>query len=70
MHFMMKFIGVIFQGNVSKTKQGLGEQDFSSFLANFFKNTITIMTLRVPLFLPFTHYPKQSALSLYQHQFT
>ena len=62
MHFVMKFIGVILQGNVSKTKQGLGEQDFSSFLANFFKYTITIMTLRVPaLFLP---YPLPKTISI------
>ena len=47
--------------NVSKTKEGLGEQDFSSFLANFFKYTITIMTLRVQLFLP---YPLPKTISI------
>ena len=47
MHFVMKFIVVILQGNVRKTKQGLGERDFSSFLANFFKydNDVTGTTV-------------------------
>ena len=47
MHFVMKFIVVILQGNVRKTKQGQGERDFSSFLANFFKydNDVTGTTV-------------------------
>ena len=53
MHFVMKFIGVILQGNVSKTKQGLGELDFSSFLANFFKYDNDVMGTTV-FTLPFT----------------